>query len=272
MARPTIACYMFGYNLNRIAYPWKACLRSALALAEQVYVAECFSQDNTYPDLLESFAPEIADGHLVVIQHPWGDYHDIQSHIANALLERIGHRQQFALKLDMDEVLCEWTFDQFWGDLAYMRATEYQLGRPRYVHFSPDDKTTFPFIYDSKAVISQTAAGLRFNYGPGQDACALDGAAEFQTQLRVHHYGKMHMGRREQALYKERTFTELYHDRGFPDLKVKAQWDAGDKFDYDKVFDVARAEGKFQTYTGLHPSFVQDWLKERREVEESYVR
>lgn len=270
MAKPTVAVYLFGYNLNRIAYPWKAALRSALALGEQVYFCECESTDDTYDDLWATFAAEIADSKLVVIRHPWGDYHDIQAVIANELLDKIGTRQDFALKMDADEVLCDWTFAPFRGDLAYMRAAEYQLGRPHYVHFCPDDQTTFPFIYESKAVVSATHAGLRFKRGRGQDACALSGAPEFQTQLRLHHYGKMHMGRREQALYKEQTFTELYHDMGFPDPRVKDQWGSGDKFDYLKVFEVARQAGHFQPFHGQHPRFVQDWLAERRLAEAAY--
>lgn len=269
MPRPTLAVYLFGYNLNRICYPWQASLRSALALAEQVYFCECHSQDDTYACLMDTFKPEIDDDRLVVVRHPWGDYHDVQAKIANLLLDRIGHRQEFALKLDADEVLCEWSFPEFAGDLRYMKAAGYGLGKPRYVHFCPDDKTTFPFIYDSKAVICYTFANRRFYLGKGQDACALAGEPEFPTQLLIHHYGKMHLGRRAAALSKEHEFQKLYVDLGFPDPKVEAQLMKPEEFDYLKVFDVALNAGEFKPYTGPHPQFVTAWLEERRQAETS---
>jgi hypothetical protein len=270
MPRPTLAIYGFGYNLNKIVYPWQAMLRSALDLADTVYFNACPSEDDFVEELLVEFTPEMFDGKLKVFDRPWGDHHTVQAHIGNFLLDQIGTDFDYALKMDADEVLCEWSFAQFWGDLTYMRAVEAQLARPFYRHFCPDDRTTFPFIYPSKAVISDTRAGLRFDTQPGGDACALGGAGELQTNLWLHHYGKMHLGRRAAALNKERSFQELYVDRGFPDPKVQAQWDTPETFDYLKVFDVAYAAGDFEPYTGPHPQYVQSWLNERRLVEAAH--
>lgn len=268
--KPTLAVYLFGYNLNAICYPWKASLRSALVLGDAVYFNVCPSTDDTQADLAETFAAEIQSGKLRVFHQPWGDHHTVQAHIGNYLLGQIGHEYDWALKLDADEVLHPDSFRLFWDDLLIAHHTGYHLARPAYLHFCPDDRTIFPFIYASKAVLSRTLRDARFDTGPGGDACALGGSPEAQTRLVVHHYGKMHMGRRSQALGKERTFQELYADRGFPDPKVRAQWDRGDRFDYMQVFDVAASQGQFQPFVGTHPPYVSDWLAERRDAESKY--
>ena len=269
MTRPTLAVYGFGYNLNLIKYPWREMLHSALALADRVYFNACPSEDDFPVRLLEEFSEEMGSGQLQVYAQPWGDHHTVQAHIGNYLLDQIGQDYHFALKLDADEVLHEDSFAEFREDLSQMYYLGYGLGKPNYVHFCPDDKTTFPFIYDSKAVICKTARNFRFDTQVRGDACALGGAPEFQTRLVVHHFGKMHTGRRKAALDKERAFQELYTELGFPDPKVKMQWEAGDEFDYLKVFDLALQAGHFRPFEGTHPKFVQAWLEERRAEEQS---
>ena len=265
--KPTLAVYLFGYNLEAICYPWEASLRSALALGDAVFFNSCPSPDNFHELLVTRFATEMASGKLRVFLRPWGDHHTVQAHLGNYLLDQIGDEFQFALKLDADEVLHEGSFDQFWADMEQVHKRGWHLARPRYVHFCPDDETTFPFIYDSKAVISRTAMRNRYATDRGGDACALGGYPEAQTRLVVHHYGKMHMGRRAAALSKERAFQELYTELGFPDPKVVAQWEQGADFDYLKVFDLALEAGQFQPFRGTHPIFVEDWLMERRHAE-----
>lgn len=269
MVVPTLAIYLFGYNLNKIVYPWVAAVQSALALADRVYFNVCPSSDGTLEDAMRIFVAELRQEKLKLSFQPWGDHHTVQAHLGNFLLNQIGHDFDFALKLDADEVLHEDSFENFRRDLSSMRMSGFTLGKPRYTHFCPDDKTTFPFIYDSKAVISATRRDLRFDTNLRGDACALGGALEAQTRLDVFHYGKMHMGRRKAALDKERAFQELYTELGFPDPKVKAQWEDGDKFDYLKVFNLALERGDFKPFTGTHPKFVQPWLEERREAERS---
>jgi len=261
MKRPSLAVYLFGYKLDAIAYPWRASIDSALELAERVYFAPC-------DDETEAAARDMHEARLSIHPHAWGDHYTIQAHIANFLLDHIGTTYDYALKLDTDEVLCEWSFLGFYNELIYMKSADYKLGRPHYTHFCPDDKTTFPFIYSSKAVLSDTAAGLRFSAGPGGDACALGGSPEFQTHLEVFHYGKMHMGRRREALVKEHEFQKLYVELGFPDPKVEALWKNDGYMDYERVFDVSKSQGEFRAYRGQHPQFVSDWLSEMRAAEE----
>ena len=124
---PTLAIYCFGYNLQKILYPWHACLRSALALANAVFFCECYSEDDTFQDALDTFGQEIALDQLILSRHPWeGDYH-IQAIIGNKLLDEIGHNFDYALKLDMDEVLCEWSFRDFYQDLHLIEGLGYSF-------------------------------------------------------------------------------------------------------------------------------------------------
>ncbi len=269
MGKKQLAVYLFVYNTRKILYPWVESIQSALALTEgrgNVFVCHCLPVDGSEEDgtleALRELAGRQEPGRLVLSLHDWGTSHEIQVGIANYLLDQIGTDYEWALKLDADEVLHEASFEAFYRDLAIMHSTYKVLGKPHYTHFSPDPFTTFPFIYDSKAVLSLTRAGQRFH---DNDACALGGGGipEHQTRLQIYHYGKMGYGREREALVKEVSFTKLYTDLGFPDPKVDAQRPAG-WLDYDKVFDVARSKGDFKPFTGTHPKFMDLYLEEAR--------
>lgn len=269
-----LAVYLFGHNLNKICYPWHAAIRSALALAGaggRVYFCECESSDDTFDDAIGTFAPQVDAGLLTILKHPWGSHFSIQARIANYLLDAISEDgYEWTLKLDADEVLCEWSFDRFREDLEGMTRRGFLLGRPHYTHFCPDADNEFDFIYRSKAVISrQRPVRIRFNTDPSTgnaDACALGGWSEWQTGLEIYHYGKMQVGRRTEALWKEYSFQQLYVDLGFPDPKVVEQLPEG-KIDYDRIFQTARERGEFREFHGRHPVFVQGWLNEQYKKE-----
>lgn len=266
----TLAVYLFLYQTERILYPWRESIRSALALVEgrgTVFVTVAQPVDGTPDDgtvdlCLREFADEHADHRIRIGGGQWGNSHEVQTRLANDLLSWIGTDYEWALKLDADEVLHEASFENFWNDLAIMRSTYKILGRPHYTHFCPDDTTTWPFIYDSKAVLTATRSGLRFH---DPDACALggDGIPEFQTRLEIFHYGKMQMGREREALDKEHRFQQLYTDLGFPDPKVEALIPQG-YMDYMKVFDLSAGRGEFKPFTGQHPSFMDAYLASAR--------
>jgi len=257
---------MFGHNLEAIKYPYLASIGSALELTAYVnvgrgavYYAECDSTDGSDEIIRQHFKHQIADGELILLEHPWGTHHTIQAKICNFLLDQIGNKATFALKLDADEVTCEWSYPRFRLDLEQMQLIPRILGRPHYTHFLARDRE-FDFIYRSKAVISPTDLNSRFDLGVGGDACALGGAPEMQTHLEIHHYGKFNPGREREALLKERTFQQLYLELGFPDPKVEAQAEQG-YLDYDRVFDEAIRRGEVRPYAGVHPRMVHSWLK-----------
>lgn len=267
---PSLSVYLFGHNLEKIKYPYLASIASALALTSvtnnvpSVYYCECESEDDSLERILRCFPRELESGALQIRNHKWGTHHTIQAHICNYLLDEIGTKTDFALKLDADEVLAEWSFTRFMADLENIVYRPRVLAKPHYTHFCPDDKTTFPFIYQSKAVLSKTKNGFRYDLGKGGDACALSGAPEVQTSLEVFHFGKMAMGREREALYKEVEFTKLYYDMGFPDPRVEVQKENG-YLDYMKVFEDAYNLGNFSEYHGPYPIFIHDWLKEMRQ-------
>jgi len=271
-----LAVYLFLYNTEKILYPWRESIRSALALTEgrgAVFVCVCSPVDGSEDDgteelIFDEFATEFATNRLIVGQSAWGKSHEVQTGLGNFLLDQIGRDYEWALKLDADEVIHQDSFERFWRDLAVMRSTYKILGRPHYTHFCPDPFTTFPFIYDSKAVLTATRSGLRFN---DPDACAIGGHGipEFQTRLEICHYGKMGYGREAAALDKERRFQQLYTDMGFPDPKVEAQKDELG-LDYMRVFDVAAGKGEFKPFTGTHPKFMDSYLEAARFREEKF--
>lgn len=270
---PSLTVYLFGHNLEKIKYPYLASIASALALTSvtnetpSVIYAECDSDDDSLERILRCFPRELESGALQIRKHEWGTHHTIQAHICNYLLDEIGTKTDFALKLDADEVLAEWSFTRFMGDLENLIYRPRILAKPHYTHFLSRDRE-WPFIYDSKAVISKTANGLRFDTNVRGDACALGGAPEVQTRLEIHHYGKFNPGREVEALEKEVSFQKLYsHPEdaiGFPDPKVIAQIEQG-YLDYGRVFDESLAKGEIRDYHGPHPIFVHDWLKEMSE-------
>lgn len=262
--KPTLAAYLFGYDLERIRYPWREALASALDLVGPdgaVFFCECYSDDGTWEALRAEWMAR-SDPRFVLLRHPWGTSHEIQVTIANYLLGQIGRHYQWALKLDADEVLGEWSFDAFWEALERLNEMPgVSLGRPHYTHLCPDDHTQFPFIYQRKAVLSRTRTGLVYN---DNDACALGGGPEVDVPLEILHLGKMAMGREREALVKEVTFTKLYTDLGFPDQKVEAQRPQG-YLDYRKVFDLALGRGEFTPYDGPWPKYLDYYLSEARE-------
>ena len=268
MTTPTLAVYLFGHNLEKIRYPYIASIESALDLVGNrgaVFYAECDSDpDDTAWEQICELRRKHPNLHL--LKSKLGEHFSVQAHIANFLLDNIGTDYTFALKLDADEVLCEWTFDEFYKQLEFMQENGWVLGRPRYTHFTPDFDHEFPFCYQSKAVLTKTDSFLRFNTNPktgNADGCAIGGAREFQTELMIQHFGKVQTGREQEALMKEITFQELYShdDLGFPDPRVVALVSQG-YIDYRKVFEVTDAEGKIIAFNGNHPKYVNKWIEE----------
>lgn len=277
----SLAVYLFGYRLDKILYPWRESIVSALDLTwPNGAVFFCACDDETL-----AAAIELANRNdrLRLFRHPWADdyYGDpervkmegykIQAVIGNFLLDAIGAEFEWVLKLDADEVIHDQSINLFRSWLKDANKNEeIKLARPYYTHICPDDRHEFDFIYRSKAVLSRTSAGLRYTQDRGGDACALGGAPETQTPLEIWHYGKLHQGRRREALEKEIDFTRLYEDLGFPDPKVTALKEGDGYMDYTRVFDAAIAEGTFRNIVGRHPVYIEYWLQQMRAREEVF--
>jgi hypothetical protein len=181
------------------------------------------------------------------MQHPWGDHYSVQGRICNGMLERItAEGFDFALQVQADEIVCEWTVADFRRELDGMRGTNTGLGRPRYINLCPDYRTQFPFIYDRKAVLSRCSHQLR--YDGDSDGCSIAGPS-CDLSLMLLHVGKVQTGRERQALAKELEFQKMYSSLGFPDPKFVAQAPAG-VVDYRTAF----GDAVFSPYHGPWPA------------------
>lgn len=242
----TVAVYTYTRNCVKIDYPFLESVQSSLLIADRVFVCDCESTDGTW-EVLQAAAR--ADNRIEVMRHPWGDHYRVQGQVCNGMLERIeAEGYTWALQVQADEVVCEWTAPAFREDLRQMAHGRLTLGRPLYRHFCPDYRTTWPFIYDRKSVLSSCKKGHR--YDANSDACSLPPSEwSYKLGLEIHHVGKVSVGREEKALAKELEFQEMYRDLGFPDPKFLAQRDLG-RVDYVAAF----GPEKFTPYHGPHPS------------------
>lgn len=235
-----LAAYTYTHNCKRIDYPFVESVISSLSLADRVFVCDCESTDGTL-ETLQAMAA--SDNRIELLQHSWGTHYRVQGQICNMMLDRIERSgYDYAIQVQADEIVCEWTI------AAFRRALESRPahGSPKYRHFCPDYRTTWPFIYERKAVLTSCRSGLR--YDPDSDACSVP-AVERAVPLELHHVGKVQLNREEQALIKELTHQEMYRDLGFPDPKFIAMKEAG-RVNYPQAF----ADSVFTPYTGPHPA------------------
>lgn len=241
----TLGVYTYVRDCVAIDYPFVESIQSSLLIADRVFVCDCHSTDGTW-ETLQALAA--VDTRIELMRHPWGDHYRVQGQICNGMLERItAENYDFALQVQADEIVCEWTATAFRNCLLGMFDGNYPLGTPAYTHLCPDYRTQFPFIYRRKAVLSRCSTGAR--YDPDSDGCSMAGGAVFDTPLEIMHVGKVQQGRADKALRKELEFQELYRDLGFPDPKFIAQEPAG-AVDYRAAF----AGAEFTPYAGPWPA------------------
>lgn len=246
MGKLMLAAYTYVRDCKKIDYPFVESIQSSLVIADRVFVCDCMSTDGTW-EALQSLAA--CDTRIEIMRHPWGEHYRVQGQICNGILERIeAEGYDFAIQVQADEIVCEWTVEAFRRDLANLPASV-KLARPRYTHLCPDYRTRFPFIYERKAVLSRCRTGMR--YDPDSDACSIAGGETADVALELMHVGKVQIGREAEALEKELTFQKLYRDLGFPDPKFLAQQATG-KVDYRKAFTAA----EFTPYTGPWPAAI----------------
>ena len=259
MATTGLTTFLFGYNLEKIVYPWREAIASALPISDQVIFCECFSEDNTWAEVQQLAAKEPK---LLLTRHPWGNHYTIQSFISNHCLRLV--QTPWVLKLDADECIHHDSYSKFVNELRQIEMASIKGCRPHYTHFTPDFDTTFPFIYDRKATVVYLPYGWHFGTGYKEDAC------EFTYQhrppvvdvsLEIYHYGKVQTGRRREALHKELDFTALYTELGFPDRIVVKQSETTGVIDYNEVFQVAKARGLFQPFTNTHPQAMLPYIE-----------
>lgn len=250
-----ITAHTLLYNVNRIRYPWKECILSALPACDEFVACECFSDDGTHEDLLALAA---AEPKIRIIRKPWGPHCEVLSKLTNACIEQV--RTPFHLQIQADEVLHESSLAEL---LTLPRTMEEPAAWVNYSHFVGDFDTVFPFIYSRTVRFARTKSVWR----SGGDACSLGGpGAPRETRLLFCHYGKVHVGREAEAAHKEYKFHLMFQHLGigFPDpLAVKAHEQGW--IDYREVFPRAKAAGEFQPFLGTHPAVMEGYIREAKE-------
>lgn len=253
-----LTTYCFGFNVSRYKYPWIEAIESSLPISDQVIFVECFSEDDTWEQ-----AQELAEQYekLLLLRHPWGSHHTVQSHICNYALDHV--ETKWHLKLDCDECIHHESYAVFLDELRFMEARNIIGGRPHYTHFVRDMKTVFPFIYSRKTVLGLREAGWRYKADRGDDACQLffGQGVVMDLSLEIFHVGKVSLKREEAAIEKEYKFQQLYTDVGFPDPLVVKQYETTGRADYDEIFHVAKSKGEFKPFVGTYPASLIPWME-----------
>lgn len=253
---------LLAHDLERIRYPYLPCINSVLPISDEVLVIDCDTTDDSIEQIRALNDPRIR-----ILKGEWGTHYTIQGKMINLGISEV--KTPFFFQIDADEVLYETSYREMQAIVDFKGNLE--AARPNYIHFVSDFSTTFPFIYLSRIRIAKTGCGW---WAVG-DACDIDKQGKpnvYQTkEVKIAHFGKIHVGRRKQALYKESSFQELYRDLGFPDRKVVDSLPSG-VLNYDYVFGSTKDEGKFQPFTGEYPEFAKEWMAMmiQRDKDEGY--
>lgn len=261
--KQTLTIFTLAYNLNKIKYPWKASLASALHFAEEVIVMECFSTDGTYEELLQ-----LAEQNpkLRIIRHPWGTTSWIQKTLAEIACKEA--KCDWIFYLNADEVIHESSL----FPLNSFKKAGFKFGRTCYTHFLGNFHTTWPFIYDK---VTRTMNGNIAEWSNDAAQIDTDHSQAMEMNVCIHHYGKVSVGREVEAGIKEQEFQQLYTEFGFPDKPLMKIIEERGRLDYaDMMRNRWKESGEPDTskeFTGTHPIFVQDWIKQQEAAHQEYL-
>lgn len=246
----TLGIYMFIRNGVYYDYPFIEAIESALPVADQIVICECFSdKDDTYYVLQERYGE---NPKVKLIQYDWVE--DFRG------LSKIGNYASLFLKTDWkwqlqaDEVIHENSYDEIRRVIQTEDATSAFI--VHYKHFLANYETEFDFCYTQLIRIARAGAGWTLV----GDACQLDGGSNDtvkDTTIQVFHYGKVHEGK--VGWQKEWDFQQLFTDIGFPDPKMKEmEATLGEQYcDYIYLFESSIKEGKVRKFDGKHPALME---------------
>lgn len=253
--RPTLSVFTILRNVERIRYPWRESILSALPVADEFLACECASDDGTAEALAEIARREPK---IRIIPGHWGDTFEVLSELANLLISEV--RSDWHFQLQADEALHDRSYPELQKAL---RESHSDILSPRYTHFCGDFRHTWPFMYERAARIARRSSGVRY----AGDACeiARPRAHGRPVDVDVYHYGKVHLGREREAADKEWHFQQLYRSiGGFPDPRIVETYKAG-SIDYQEVLKSERH--LIKPFTGRHPSAM---LPRIRSIESAY--
>ena len=254
---------LIGYtiirNMFRYDYPLEECVFSALPVVDRHIICECYSDDETYAEVLRW---KRDNPKILLLRHKWASHYTILQRLGNYILSNI-EKGDWCFQLQADEVMHEDSW-QMLQELPRRCQDQGAIGaRFHYWHFMANYRTEFDFIYRRKRVFVQN--GHRWIWDG--DACNLmNGRGKFlDVPIEVFHYGKVHEAKK--ALLKEKDFQALYADAGlgFPDPKLEAMGEAIGGVDYHYLFEDAVQKGQVREFTGTHPKIMAARIAKAKE-------
>jgi hypothetical protein len=242
---------LVGFTIIRNNFKYDYLLResvgSVLPVVDRHIIVECFSDDDTYAEVLEM---RRENPKIMVLRHPWGKHFTILQQVANFAISHIPPGDWF-FQIQADEVMHEDSLPILEALPRLLQDSGAIGARFHYWHFLANYEFEFDFMYRRKLVFAQQLS--EFRVGWDSDACQLLLAGENL----MGHYGKVHEAKK--ALEKERAFQAMYEGGGlgFPDPKLKQMQETIGEMDYLYLFQAAIEAGQAREFTGTHPAIMK---------------
>ena len=246
-----LTSHLITYNCVTIKYPFIQSILSVLPISQEVIVVDCGSTDGTVEAIRE-----IGGGKITIFRGHWGDKSEVLSEMTNLAISKVG--TPFHMQIQADEVLHEDSYGALRETLWQLTMGKYRAAYVNYLHFIADFRTTFGFMYDKAVRITRTDSGFKSTgdavqfVGPGYVA---------DSNIWFYHYGKVHLGREQEAAVKEYNFQRMFEHLGlgFPDPLIVAAYERG-QIDYREVFATAIRRGELRVFAGTHPQVMREYI------------
>ena len=275
-----ITSVTIGNSLEKIKYPWKYCLMSALEVADTaIMVLGGPHQDDTVNRVLE-FA---ADNKRVKVVYGKHDRQNVEAFLSKTAVANVEYHPDAnwpshhwglgdLTNLGLDFVETSWAFQLQADEILDETSCREMLSVPdcesvtfAFRHYCGTPYYTFPFMYERVVRMGKT-----------RTAMALGDAAEwarvgrvYDSNILIHHVGKIHVGRQEAAAWKEFRFQDdLYKGKAIGDVdpKIVEARNEG-KLDFFKVFESTIKRGDVKEFAGDWPKYMKMWCSEELGVE-----
>src|ERR1700738_4117158 len=134
------------YNVEKILYPWRESIMSALPVSDQVILMVCHDRQDEW-DALTDFLdrlPEEYSEKVLPLKGTWGDTSNVVAERQNDCLKYV--TSDWYLSLQADEILHE----DGYKELAWLqRQPNFTAAKVRFTHFAANFETEFSFVYQS---------------------------------------------------------------------------------------------------------------------------